>query len=181
LRGAEINFLNTTLRHYDKEDKYVLQKFELLGIRSIAPIDAMFAPMSFQILADVGREVNPTNEKEGYVANLLIGGGATYALKDNIWVFVLMNNHLAYGGFLPRNQWGGLGGQIGLLVDLGDWRSLIEAEKIYATAKIGSKTKYKFETVYSITRNWAIAGYYKYQQNYGRDIDEIYLGFRNYF
>jgi len=181
LQGAEINFLNTTLRHYDKDDKYVLQKFELLGIRSVAPIDAMFAPISFQILADVSREINPDDGKEGYVANLVVGGGGTLALHDNFWLFAMINNHLAYGGFLPRNQWAGVGAQVGVLVNVGDWRGLAEAEKVYASSKIGAKNIYKGEVVYSLNRNWAVALHYKYQQNYGRDIDETYLGFRSYF
>ena len=181
LRGAEINFLNTTLRHYDQDDKYILQKFELLGIRSVAPIDKLFKPISFQILADVSREMKPDDEKEGYVANFIVGGGGAYAINDNIWVFGMLNNHLAYGGFLPRNQWGGIGGQVGALVDVGNWRALVEAEKVYATSKIGAKTIYKGEIVYSLSRNLGLAAHYKYQQNYGHNIDETYFGIRNYF
>ena len=181
LSGAEINFLNTTLRHYDEGDKYVLQNFELLGIRSISPVSELFKPISFQILADVSREMNPDDEKYGYVANFTVGGGGAYAINDNIWLFAMLNNHLAYGGFLPRNQWGGVGGQVGALVDVGNWRTLIEAEKVYATSKIGAKTIYKAEIVYSLSQNWAMATHYKYQQNYGHDIDEVYFGIRSYF
>ena len=181
LRGAEINFLNTTLRHYDNSDKYLLQKFELLGIRSISPIDQMFAPVSFQILADVGRELNPQTEKEGYVANLTVGGGGTYAVADRVWIFGMTNVHGAYGGFLPQNQYLGAGLQIGVYADFGRWRILAEAEKIYATAKIGSRLIYKLESAYSLNADWAVAAQYRYEQNYGRDIEENMLSLRAYF
>ena len=181
LRGAEINFLNTTLRHYDNSDKYLLHKFELLGIRSISPIDRMFMPVSFQILADVSREQNPQTEKEGYVANLTVGGGGTYALADNIWVFGLANMHGAYGGFLPQNQYLALGMQAGMYADFERLRILAEVEKSYATAKIGSKLIYKLEGAFSLNTNWAVALQYKYEQNYGRDVEENMLSLRRYF
>ena len=181
LRGAEINFLNTTLRHYDNSNQYLLQKFELLGIRSVSPIDRMFTPVSFQILADVSRELNPQTEKEGYAANLTVGGGGTYAAAENIWVFGMANAHGAYGGFLPQNQYLGAGLQVGIYADFGRWRILAEAEKIYATAKIGSRQIYKIEGAYSLSTNWAVAVQSRYEQNYGRDIEENMLSLRTYF
>lgn len=53
LRGAEINFLNATLRHYDNRDKTVLQKLDLVGIKSLSPADLMFLPTSYTIMADI--------------------------------------------------------------------------------------------------------------------------------
>lgn len=181
LRGAEINFLNTMLRHYDATDKYVLQKFELLGIRSISPIDKMFMPLSYQILAEISRETNPADETEGYVGKMTVGMGGTFALSDNIWLFGMFNNYAAYGGFLPRNQYLGLGGAIGLYADFDRWRLLAEAEKIYASAKIGSRQVYKLESAFSLSANLALAVQYKYEQNYGRDVEESLLSLRTYF
>jgi len=180
LRGAEINFLDTTVRHYNKKNNMVLEKFELLSIRSISPADKMFNPISFQIFADVSRETNK-DKKDGYVANLVVGGGSAYTLKNDVWIFALINNHLAYGGFLPRNQWAGISGNIGLLADWGRLRWLAEAEKTFATSKIGSKIIYKSEILYSVSRNLALLLNYKYQQNYGEDIEEWGVGLRSYF
>ncbi len=180
LRGAEINFLNTTIRHYDKDDKYVLQKFDLLGIRSIAPIDELFTPLSFQIMANVDREENRSGE-EGYVANLIAGVGEAYALDNNIWVFAMANLRGAYGGFIPNNQWGGIGANIGILADWQKVRFLAETEKIWASNKFGNKIIYKFEGSFSLTRNWALAFDYKYEQKYGKDIDVSMIGLKHYF
>ena len=180
LKGAEINFLETAFRHYDNENKIVLQNFDLVSIRSISPIDEMFQPLSFQVKANVERW-QPDEDEEGYVANLRVGGGGAYDFNDWMRGFMLINSEAGYGGFLPRNQWAGVGGQVGILVDVGNLRVLAETEKVYASSKIGAKTIYKGEAVYSLSRNWAAAAHYKYQQNYGHDIDEIYLGVRSYF
>ena len=181
LRGAEINFLNTTLRHYDERDKYVLQQFDLVGIRSLSPVDGMFAPISFQILADVRRETNPQTEKEGYTANLTVGGGGSYALSENVWAFAMTNLHAAYGDFLPRNQYAGAGLGGGLFADFGRLRLLAEVEKIFASSKFGSRMFYKGEAAFTLDRNWALAANYKYEQNYGRDTEEFSAGVRHYF
>lgn len=181
LKGAEINFLNTTLRHYDNRDKYVLERFDLLGIRSISPIDRMFTPVSFQILTGIKRTMNPETEKEGYVADLVAGGGATYALSDNIWIFGMGNAKAAYGGFLPRNQYGALGGEVGVFADFESWRLLAEAKKYYASSKIGSYQEYSAEAAYTLNRNNALAVNYRYRQNHGRDIEESVLSWRRFF
>lgn len=181
LKGAEINFLDTTLRHYDNQDKYVLQNLDILTIRSLAPIDEMFAPTSFQILWNVGRDYNPKTEEEGYVSSLKVGGGATFAPFESLMLYAMMNTAVGYGGFLENNQYGALSGEAGALFNSGDWRLWSKVEKSYASVKWKSQTVYYNEAAYSISRNWAIAASYKYEQNYGRDVEESMLGIRHYF
>lgn len=64
-KGSEINFLNGVVRHYDRENKYVLERFDIVHIKSYSPIDELFAPVSFDISFDLRREENPANQKEG--------------------------------------------------------------------------------------------------------------------
>lgn len=181
LRGAEINFLNTKLRHYDNSDKTVLQQFDLVGIKSLSPVDAMFKPVSYMINADVKREMNPRTEKEGYVFNFKIGGGSTVALNEEIWFYFLGSAFAGYGGILPDNTIGGIGWTAGVFADYGNWRLIAEAEKVLATNYFGDKMKYKAEAVYSVNRRNAVAAEYRYEQNYGKDLDETLLSWRYYF
>lgn len=181
LRGAEINFLNTKIRHYDSSDKTVLQQFDLVGIKSLSPIDAMFKPISYVIEAGIKREMNPRTEKEGYAFNLKVGGGSTVALSDEIWLYVLGSGYGSYGGFLPHNSWAGVSWTIGTFADFGRWRLVAEAEKIVATDHFADKMKYKAEIAYTISRNNAVAAEYHFEQNYGRDIDESLISWRTYF
>lgn len=181
LRGAEINFLNTTFRHYDDSDKTVLQQFDLVGIKSLSPIDAMFKPISYLINADVKREMNPGTEKEGYTFNLKVGGGSTVALNEEIWFYFLGSVYAGYGAILPDNTIGGLGWTAGIFADYGSWRLIAEAEKVLATNHFGDKMRYKAEAVYSLNRSNAIAAEYCYEQNYGKDLDEALVSWRHYF
>ena len=182
LNGAEINFLNLKMRHYDNEDKYVLQDFDILGIKSLSPVNDMFMPYSYNIQWGINREINPESGDEGYVSNLVVGGGFTFEPWENTYWFVMLNNHAAYGGFLPHNQYLGLGAAVGMFADWGKWRVLAQAEQIWATTNYGCKIKYNAEVSYALAKDWALAAEYKYEQNRGKyDVDEGMLGLRYYF
>lgn len=181
LKGAEINFLNTSIRHYDDENKFVLQKFDLVGIKSISPISDLFKPISYNIWAGLERIMNPKTEDEGYVAGLKVGGGGTYALNDNIWGFVFINNYAGYGGFIPKNAYLGIGAETGIFVEIDNWRLLASAEKIFATTKMFDKIRYKIETTYSLTTNNAVSAEYSYEQNHGKNLDETSVSWRWFF
>ncbi|MBQ8436610.1 MAG: DUF4105 domain-containing protein [Alphaproteobacteria bacterium] len=181
LRGAEINFLNTIVRHYDNSNKTVLQELDMVGIKSISPMDEMFKPISYAIDAKIERMMMPDDEDEGYVFKLKVGGGVSYALSDKIWTYAMINNYAVYGGSLARNQYMAVGGMLGVFADFGNWRLLAETEKIWATQKSGSTIRYKIESAYSLSKNTALAAEYLYQQNYGHDVDEFVLSGRFYF
>lgn len=181
VKGAEINFLEASLRHYDKSDKLVLHNLDILSLRSIAPIDEMFAPTSFQVLWNIGRDYNPQSGKEGYVTALKTGGGATLRLTDEIMAYAMINGAAGYGGFIDKNVYGAASGEAGILAVYDKWRLWAKAEKIYASVKWKSQMVYYAEGTYSLSRNWTLAGSYKYEQNYGRDVEESLLGVRRYF
>ncbi len=181
LRGAEINFLNAAVRHYDRSDKTVLQKIELAGVRSLAPVNEIFSPVSFQILTDISREMNPKTQEEGYVFNFTIGAGSTWALSENIWAYFMTNTKMSYGGFLPRDQYAGVSGAVGLFADFERVRVLTEAEKVWATARFGEKIRWKAEAAVTLSRNNALAFNYLYEQNRGKNLNESMLSWRTYF
>lgn len=182
VQGAEINFLNTAIRHYDRQDKYVLQNLDILTLRSVAPIDAMFAPISFQVLWNVGREYNPETDEEGYTTNLKSGGGATWRLTDKVWVYTMANAQAAYGGFIKDNVYGAVSGEAGILADFDKWRLWLKAEKTYASQQWKNSSIYYAEGAYSISRNWAIAADYSFQDNAkGQNVEEFMTSIRHYF
>ena len=158
-----------------------MQNFDIVGIRSLAPVDVMFFPFSYNIQFGINRVMNPDTEEEGYSADLVVGGGVTYAVSDNIKVFGFMNNHVSYGGFLPHNQWSGIGANGGIYADFGDWRILADAEKIWATSQFGDKIKYKAEIAYSLSVNSSVALNYMFEDNHGHDVDESMLSWRWHF
>ncbi len=182
LGGAEINFLNLTMRHYDNSDKYLLQDFDILNIKSISPINAMFMPVSYDIALGINREINPETGEEGYVFNAKVGGGGAIEPWQNVYLFALTNIHAAYGGFLPRNQYVGLGIKGGLFARFQKIRLLADVEQVFASSDFGDKVLYHAEAAYTLSTNWALALEYKYQQNKGKfDVDETLASVRFYF
>lgn len=182
LSGAEINFLSLKARHYDNQNNYVLQDFDIIGIKSLAPRNVMFSPLSYNIQWGVNREINPYTDEEGYVMNLAVASGVTYEVYDDIYAFVMINNHAAYGGFLPHNQYLGMGGLAGVYASFEKIHLLAQVEKIYATTNYGMKTKYDFEATYSLTTNTSAALNYKYEDTQGKyDLDETMLSLRYHF
>ena len=182
LRGAEINFLNLTTRHYDSSDSYVLQDFDVLGIKSFSPMNEMFQPLSYNIQFGINREINPDSGKDNYIANLVVGAGGAVEPISQVFVYALLNNYASYGGALPRNQYVGLGPAVGVYADIGDFRLLTQAEQVFATSDYGKKIKYSLEAAYALSTNVALSFNYDYRQNHGAfDDEEVMFGLRFYF
>ena len=181
LKGAEINFLNTAFRHYDDENKWVLQKFDLVGIKSLSPIDELFKPISYSVWAGAERVLNPKTQNEGYVAGIKIGAGGTYAFSENMWGFAFINNYAGYGGFIPDNAYIGIGTEVGIFTEIKNWRLLSGVEKIFATTQMFDKVRYKLETTYSINTNNSMAIEYLYEKNHGKNTNETIFSWRYFF
>ena len=181
LSGAEINFLNVTARHYDKQKKFVLQDLNIVGIKSISPINFMFQPISYNIHVDLSRMMNPDDEKEGYVFKVHGGAGGAYALTDEIKAYGFINNHLGYGGFLPHNSYAGLGAEIGIYGDFDNWRLLFGAEKIFATSQFADKITYQAGISFDINKNSALQFLYKFDDNHGHNVEETMLNWQVFY
>lgn len=181
LGGAEINFLNLKARHYDRSDKYVISGLDLVGIRSISPINSIFQPISYNINLNINREMDPKNEKEGYVANLKLGAGSSAEILESVYIYSMLNGYFAYGGFIDRNQWSGVAPSIGIFASFGDFRLVADAEALFATSKFASKFRYTGEALYSFSRNASIGVSYLYYDNYGHDVDEVKFGLKYHF
>ncbi len=181
LSGAEIDFLDVSFRHYDKHDKYVLDKLNVLQLSSFSPINAVFQAMSYRIGLDVSRQINPKSEDEGYVLNGNVGGGGTFALSDHFWFYGLSSVEAAYGGFLPNNQWFGAGLAAGMIVSFEKAALQAEVKKVFATDKIGSALKWHLTADYYFSRNQALETIFTYTQNYGKNQNEVLVRLKQYF
>lgn len=175
LRGAEINFLDIAVRHYDKRDRYVLQQINVLELASLSPIDEVFKAVSYKVGVNVTRQTNPKTEEDYYVLNANVNGGGTYALTDNLWIYGLTGLDAAYGGGLPHNQWVGTDLIGGVLFNSELFGGSAEIKKVFATDKIGSTLTYSAVLDYYITRNAAIEAKFTHTQNYGKNFNESLL------
>jgi len=182
LPGAEIYLFNFKIRHYDATNQTVLQQLNLANVRSLAPVNRMFRPLSFSLKADIAREMRPDDEKEGYLFNLKAGGGAAFEVVKGINLYALGNVYGSYGALLRRNQYAGLGALGGVFVDFSHFKMLAEAEKIWATSWFGNKIGYRIEANVPFFVNWGIAAEYKYDDNQkGKNLEEVTVSLRHYF
>ena len=87
--GAQINFMDIALRHYQGSGSAELERLTLVDILSLSPRDAFFKPVSWKINTGIAR----TRRRDGeHVAVYHTNGGAGLALGS--W-----NNMVAYGFF----------------------------------------------------------------------------------
>jgi hypothetical protein len=154
---------------------------DLIDIRSLAPKNALFSPLSYQVKFGFSREMNNKSKKEGEVAYLSAGFGATYEVGFNTSFFMFANGHGKYGGLIPDNATIGLGGMIGTLTDFEKTRILAEFERILSENEYLNQTNIHLETAYSLTKNTSLAFEYKLSRNFHRSINEYTTSFRFHF
>ncbi len=181
LHGAEINFLDSRWRHYDQQNKYVLQNFDLVRIRSVAPVDFQFQPLSFQLNLSLDRWQNPYTEDEGYIGNVGFGSGGAIALGNHIQAFTLFDSSLVYGGVLPHQSYIALGPDIGLLASFGKFHALAEVKPQWASQKLGQQITYKAELDYGLSTNLSVVTEETFRKRPCRDDQELAVGLKYYF
>lgn len=111
--GAQINFMDMTLRHYQDSGRVELEQLTLIDIYSLSPRDDFFKPISWKVNTGMGR----TRLRDGeYTAVYRTNGGAGLAWGDwNSAVFyAFVEGTVDAGGELDRNYDLGVGPSLGL-------------------------------------------------------------------
>jgi hypothetical protein len=81
--GAEIDFLDLGLRHYAGDRAPILDSLTVVGIRSIAPRNELFEPVSWELGGGLTRFRRDGNDEQGaLVATLRGGAGQAVALDE---------------------------------------------------------------------------------------------------
>ncbi len=181
LLGAQINFLDTQIRHYDNENRYMLDKINILELASLSPITEVFKAPSYKINLAIENKQNPKTLDNGYILNTSIGSGITFSVSKNIYTYILSSLDVAYGGFLPNNQYTGIGFSGGILALYDSFGIQEEIKKVYATSSIGSNLKYKITADYYLSTNIAFEACFSYQHNKGDNITENIFSIKRYF
>ena len=178
LKGAEINMLHTKIRHYDAQNKYVLQDVNLLHVKSLSGVDAMFSPFSFEIDVAVRRQFNPKTQKD-YTAGVAgLDAGQSYAINDDLLVYVMSGPSVAYSGELSDNAVLGFDVKAGAYYNHDKWRLNAEAGHNFASSYETRGEIYKIEAAYGITRNLMIYGEYELFHTKYHDDETLMFGFK---
>ncbi len=178
LKGAEINLFEGKLRHYDSDDKYVLNEFNLLGIRSLSGANEMFLPLSYDIKLGYKEVFDAKSGEDNGALVLDLGAGQSYAITKNAMLYVMSVPSMVYGGGLDENGYLGFGFRGGAYYDKDDFRLHGYVEKVWTTDSVYNGEKYSFETGYSITRNLNLYIGYRFYNTKNYDDEEMMMGLR---
>ncbi len=161
LKGAEINMLDAKIRHYDRKNKYVLHRLDLLKVKSLSGRDMMFKPFSFEMNVAVERLFDAKTEKEHTALTGRVGGGNAYALTENLLFYVMSELGVGYSGAIKHNGYLRADVKAGVYYNRDKWRLNAEASENFATNYMGRGEKYSAEAAYGVTRNVMLYGGYE--------------------
>lgn len=115
--GAQIDFMNIVLRASAADPRVSLQRLDLVSLRSLAPRDRFFQPLSWK--ADVASVRERTDDGEWQrLAHTGVGAGATWYGPADGLLYALAETDLELGGAAVGYAVG-LGASAGLLQPLG--------------------------------------------------------------
>lgn len=181
IKGAEISVLSSKWRYYNENEKFVLEEFSPIKIKSLVIANRIFNPISYATNWEIKREYNPQTMKEGYVAGLNMGVGQTYELWGNFWLYGLIKIGGQYGGFIPDNYWIGFIPEVGLYKDLGFVRFHSIIEKIWANRKFGDRLKYKTIVSWGFNNNLSLELEFNSSHNAKGNNQQEFLGSIRYY
>ncbi len=113
--GAQINFMDISLRHYQGSGSVELEKLSLVDIYSLSPRDDFFKPVSWKINTGIAR----TRRRDGeHVAVYHTNGGAGLALGNwhSAVAYAFVEGTLDIGNQLQNNFSLGAGPSVGLFM-----------------------------------------------------------------
>lgn len=163
LKGAEINLLETKLRHYDIKDHYTLEALDILSIKSINGKDVMFSPFSYDIQFGLKQIFNPKTTKDSLALTLKTGIGEAYNLTHSAKLYVMTVPNIAYGCGIKENGYLGFGLRAGLYYNNKNFRFNTYAEQNYTTSSIYTSATYTLEASYSLSQNLNLYTSYTHQ------------------
>lgn len=178
LKGAEINLFETKIRHYDDKDKYVLDEFNLLSIKSLSGVDVMFKPLSYDIGLKYKEMYNPKNDESTGSVILETGVGQSYNLSENFSMFAMSVPNGVYGGGLNENGYVGFGVKLGVYYNKDKYRLYAWGMKNYTTSNEFNGESYAIEGAYGINRDVMLYGGYKMNDYKKNDDEEFMFGIR---
>lgn len=126
--GAQINFLDLSLKYFTEAEELELEKLTFINISSMTPVSDFISPVSWA--ADVAAEKRKVNTKQLDLFSIKAGGGKSYLFSDNNMISVIAQGALEYGDDLSKGYSTGAGLKAEWLVSGSDVSSKIKLESI---------------------------------------------------
>ncbi len=182
LLGAEINFLDTVFRYKPQTQKAKLQKMDIVKITSLAPYNALFHPISYQIDTGIYRKWDPKKNREKLVYRLKGGSGLTFNPVSRLYVYGLVNTAFEYGGGFYRHPMGvGIGFSGGFMYYFPRIQVQVEGIRDFSDNRMMNTTQYNARVNYTIARNWSISTSYLFENQKYHSDNTFKISLNKYF
>jgi hypothetical protein len=156
---AQIEAFHMKVRHYHHRDGTVLDRFTLLDIVSLFPIDTLFKKPSWKINAGVESYEDPMTGHRNYfdLAGGIGAGFQSRIIRRELW-YLFADIDSNYGSVFEKNYRIGAGGTIGLIAGISKrWRLHLLATSIwYPLGVPSSDLTISLQQSYTIKKNLAI-------------------------
>jgi Domain of unknown function (DUF4105) len=159
VEGAEIDFLDLELRHYEDHSLLTLERLDLVRIRSFSPRSELIRPLSWQLGAGLDRFRAKGDDEIGSLVGTLSGGaGATFAIADRAMLTVLAEAEFGAGDACFRNCFAALGPAVILGWQMSERATLmIEGkEQLLMSEDVGDRYALRATQSLALSRNLAL-------------------------
>lgn len=174
--GSQINFFTANLRYYFDKNKFDLEKFDFMNIKSLALYDYFFKPTSFSVLFGINNLYN--NYK---ILLLKTNGGFTIG-NENISFFGLIGPSINYSGHFKHNANLGINSNIGTLINFKYFKTTLDFKLNKFIDNIYNYNTLNINTNINITKNFAVdVKYNKYFYKNYKNNYEFFGGIKIFF
>ncbi len=177
---AQIEVLALSLRHYHLRDQARIERFTLLNMVSLSPMDSLFRAPSWKLNLGMNtiRHGGCQLCSNGVVSGGLGGAIESTAFRRGVW-FAFADVEGNYSrAYEERHRIGG-GGTVGVLADVtGRWKLLASTSYLrYALGEQSEDWRWTVGQRYTLSQNWALRMEYHH-----RDQDnDVILSVQAYF
>jgi hypothetical protein len=134
VRGAQINFMDLSLRYYFEEDALRLHRLRVIDILSLSPWNGIFKPISWKV--NIGaEEMLLADGKDHPVLRLNAGGGLAVSAGSAGIAYLIPEADLQASTRLDKDYALGFGGTAGWMVNASkDWKVNLWAQGLFYSA-----------------------------------------------
>ncbi len=131
VRGAQINFMDVSLRYYFDDETWHLHRLHVIDILSLAPWNGIFRPISWKVNAGAD-DMMLRDGKDHPVLQLNAGGGLTRDLGTEGMAYLLAEADANASDRLEKGYALGFGGTAGLMMNVTrNWKMNLWAQGLF--------------------------------------------------
>jgi hypothetical protein len=181
--NAQINFMAFEFRRLQDDRTTRLERLDLIDIDSLAPRDAFFSPMSWNVTFGLLRQ-RIEDGSDPLVTQLEGGSSWAYRLGDgsSLVGYVGIQSFLQFDHELDRSWRLGAGPRMGLLADRGrGGRFQLEGQSLWLVDESRPQWKLSAEYRLPLGRRYALGARGRVEETFGETISELGAAFVLYF